>query len=126
MARQPVNIALIVLFIFVFTGWKFDVFPFAEELFVHDGYGIHLFGGIGYTAFQVLIVKNIFKGPRLPASRFYTAHAVSAVIILEVVELLQYFQPSRQVQIGDMIAQTIGVLITVFVLWLTQHKKETR
>jgi len=95
--------------------WLQKIAPFDEPFFSFDGYGMHVVGGVGFAAFQVAFSYRFF--PRFASSpRFFAYQAGIATAVLLVVELLQYFDPLRHVQLQDIIAQTLGILLTLLFL----------
>lgn len=125
MTRHLPNIVLIALCVLVWILWQQRVYPFSEPLFTHDGYGAHLFGGIGYTAFQVSV--TYLSAPEAAFSpRFFVIQGLAATGLLGVLELMQYGDPYRHVQIEDLFVQTIGVLVALTLLSFLERKRLTR
>jgi len=121
MARHKPNLVLMAFSILAWLLWMYHVYPFSEEFFNHKGYGMHVSGGIGYAALQVSCMYLFFPEAKLSWRSFWF-HGLFAAMILGVVELLQYFDQSRHVQLEDMIAQTAGIALSLSLLKLTEKK----
>ena len=121
MARHVPNMVLIAFSVLVWVLWMYKVYPFSEVFFSYEGYGLHVFGGIGYAALQVSYAYYLY--PTAPFSwRFFALHTLLATGVLGVLELLQYFDQSRHVQFEDIVAQTAGIVLSLALLKLTEKK----
>lgn len=125
MVRLTVCIALMVVAGTIFILWKMSVYPFTEVWFNYDGYAMHLVGGVGYTAFQVLITQ--LSVPHAPMNeRFINVQAVAASHLLFGYEFMQLYDTTRKVQMGDVVLQTLGVLLCLWILFLTRKQTHER
>jgi hypothetical protein len=115
MARFVPHILIACLCLLIWVLWQNNVYPFNATAFSFEGYGIHLIGGIGYTAVQVLLLQAVWTSFMF-TSKFFTAQAVIAFCVLGAVEMLQAWDPTRTVQLGDLAAQTIGIFIALLLL----------
>lgn len=117
MSLRILSLSLIASSAIVWVLWMNRVYPFSELFFTYDGYGIHFIGGIGYTAFQVFAFR--LRDDTKPFTKQQAKlHGLVAVVALSAWELLQYFDPTRKVQVGDIIAQTLGVGISLLIIVL--------
>lgn len=98
------------------------VYPFTDIWFNYDGYAMHLVGGVGYTAFQVLCAQlSVEKVPM--NTRFVTVQAGAATVLLLGYELMQLSDVTRKVQVGDVLLQTLGVLLCMWILFFTRDNR---
>lgn len=101
--------------------WEHNVYPFTDQLFMYDGYAIHVVGGVGYASFQTAATLLCVSARFTPL--FFTTQAITATVVLGIVELLQFYDPTRHVQLGDMIAQTFGICFALVLLYLLELKR---
>jgi hypothetical protein len=121
-ARYAPSLLLIVLCLTVFALWQMHVYPFSDPVFAYDGYGMHVFGGLGYTAFQILAVRLCF--PQLTFTpRFFFVQGAASFGFLLALELLQFDDPFRHVQAEDIIAQTLGIIAALYILALQERRR---
>lgn len=119
MARYAPPLVLITFCLIVFALWQLNVYPFNSPVFAYDGYGMHVFGGIGYTAFQIFTVQLCFPQPAL-TRRFFLMQGLCAFAFLLALELLQFDDPFRHVQVEDVLAQTVGIILALLALSLAR------
>jgi hypothetical protein len=121
MTRFVPHILIASVCLFIWILWLYNVYPFNDVAFTFDGYGIHLIGGIGYTAVQVMLLQAIWVS-FVFTSKFFTAQAIIAFCILGAVEMLQAWDPTRTVQLGDLASQTVGIFIALWLLLFFERK----
>jgi hypothetical protein len=116
------SLLLIVLCLIAFALWQLNIYPFTDPVFAYDGYGLHVFGGIGYTAFQILAVRLCF--PQLAfTTRFFAVQGAAAFMFLLALELLQFDDPFRHVQVEDIVAQTLGITAALLILSVRERQR---
>jgi len=119
MARYVPHALLIALSTVAFLLWHLHIYPFSEAIFSYEGYAMHFFGGILWTAIQVGCA-SLEKSKLLLRGKVLAAHAIFAFLFLLAFELAQFFVPSRHVQWEDVAAQTAGIALTLLILLHTK------
>lgn len=80
---------------------------------VDGAYDLHLYGGIAITCLTASGLAAVTK-PALEGRKFYFWVATIASFILVAHELFQVFDPVHKVEIVDIMAQELGMLLALF------------
>lgn len=112
MIRIALLIALLGGAILVHIGWMHKIPVLTHPFFAHAGYGMHAVGGIGVMALVALVTQPVLR----------TA-AATVILVLARVEFLQIDSPTRNFQVEDIIAQTLGVLVVYSLMQLVERGK---
>lgn len=119
MAKYVPHVLLIAISTLAFLLWHLHIYPFTLTIFTHEGYAMHFFGGVLWTSFQVLYAA-LFASRMALRKQTYGAHTIFAFVLLLIIEVAQFFIPSRHMQWEDVAAQTAGILLALHTLLRAQ------
>ncbi len=91
--------------VLIYSGWRSNSLPQGIETFM-GAYGLHAVGTMGYCFFMRAIMSSL----HLCVVGFI------AVVGSTLEELHQYYEPGRVVDMWDVVAQVIGVIVGLGVI----------
>lgn len=109
MARYLPNIAIIT--ICALAWMTLDYLPFQDSPLLSQGYARHFLVGAGLMA--------LVFGGRL----FWFVWAALLTVVLLMVELQHLDDPTRQFQVEDIIAQTLGIAVAMLALMFFEQRQ---
>lgn len=122
MAKYVPHVLLIAISTLAFLLWYLHIYPFTLPIFTYEGYAMHFFGGVLWASFQVLCAA-LFASRIALRKQTYGAHAIFAFVLLLIIEVGQFFIPSRHMQWEDVAAQTAGILLALHTLLRAQSNQ---
>lgn len=99
----------------LFPAWFFWNVKEAEFLYV-GGYLMHFVGGIGAGLLAAAMSIGACNAKTV-TKRFYWIIFSCVFVWLTVMEWMQAFHPWRSFQWEDILAQTIGLLVALAIVW---------